>query len=678
MTIGDGQELSFMIGEKEFKAKSEPVDSSKTLLFTATVPNDFFTSSKETKEIKLSSTALAGVKIDTSDTPLNLDNIPKFEKNYFLEARPEIVEITADPKFGEYFTKNDENSIIDFYVKFDAPVEFTPFEQKDLKLTLEPLAADQAVFIDQLDKSGTKDENLLHFQFSIKDNFSNLEEIFPDQIDENGGEIKSKNGTEALTQISETVRNEFTQSHEIKIFEGEQPKIIDLTFSEMIAVGGEINEPINGVASTLQKVSGKVGVEYNQKVTTSFNEGGHPSIEIGGMYTRDDNTGELVDATIRASDGNTLGEVQNYEFTDVYIDVTKVTDVELTPVTLTAEKFISSNETITNEIGATASKIIGDDIKDTINVKYENGEYVFSVGAGPFDESSVFFKSEDYPVDEFELVNYLQADEVEYSIIYAIDSNGREVNYLDEYSNNYKDLSLGFVGSGDAALRAVVPKYDMHDEVFITPLSELQVQIIEMSSDQSSESISSSKDAICEFFGLSEFVLSSPNFINDTDANGNLIVPDDEALAVTLAVLSTMDAVSGSIWSTLDILAPVIAGVATQEQLVSAQALIKSASDLVPYGSGIGYENYHDEIREKFDDLNSFFDVVSIYDYSDNIFDHDFDELDYILDGISLNDLASSEEEAVPDEVINNFENPLNTFDFFEVTKAEHQEWDFE
>jgi hypothetical protein len=432
------------------------------------------------------------------------------------------------------------------------------------------------------------------------------------------------------------------------------------------------------------RVSGAVTVTYSEAVTTEPHMDGPPALFIdfllmdNGEAEPASSSKAIYDALLTRPEGSpNLNESQIYTFNDLYV---VIDDLE-TPgnVTLTASGLGLEMGSVVGAAGVPASSDMPADASvGVVEITKVGEDFEVSVGAGPFIEDSVAIKFEDFG-DGLEFTDGDGAQQ--FRIAVAEDVNGAAVNYLDEFTGLYKDLSLGGQG-GEAALRALIVEGELTSDVFLTPLSELHVRAVEASGDVSSASISDKKSLISQFFGVSDFVNTEASFVNQTDDGGALITPADAETAVALAALSTMDAVSGSLWATLDILAPIFAGIATEDQLASAEALLATAADMTASATGLGYDAYIDQIDALFGQLQEHLRAVEPFSddlvlYSDAL-ELASVEIIYTLDGIDLSSLNASAgaDTTAPaqDEVENSHE-----FQVPEVHYSiEYKEWEIE
>lgn len=587
--------------------------------------------------------------IDTNGLNVALAPFPSLAGQLFVEPQPKITEITAVPDHGEFFHDLDAGTEITFFVTFDGSVSYAG---GDLHLVLNTGDAG-ASFIDQVGPDGAEDDKTLRFKYTLADGIdanSDNRELLPFAINENGGDkVLSANGSEALVQITQDVTDTFAQVHDIR-YDLDQPEIVSLALlaDSLVTDGTIIVRPTDGpdgVARNLLKVSGVVDVLYSEGVVTTD---GPPTLAIDGLYSDQGADAIMAEVTYDEDltrsnvDSPVLNASQKYKFTDLYVVLDDLNDPS--NVALTAIGGLNLNMgRVLGDVAVPASGQLPDNPSvGAVEITKVGDGYQVSVGAGPFIEASVAIKFEDFG-DGLEFTDGDGAQQ--FRIAAAEDVNGAAVNYLDEYTGLYKDLSLGGQG-GEAALRALIVEGELTGDVFITPLSELHVRAVEASGDLSSASINDKKSLISEFFGVSDFVNSEESFINQTDDNGIPITPADPETAVALAVLSTMDAVSGSLWATLDTLTPILAGTATEEQLASVEVLLATAANMTASATGAGYDAYLDRINALFGQLQEHLRAVEPFSdefvlYSDAL-EFDGTEVTYSLNGIDLSSLTAS------------------------------------
>ena len=140
------------------------------------------------------------------------------------------------------------------------------------------------------------------------------------------------------------------------------------------------------------------------------------------------------------------------------------------------------------------------------------------------------------------------------ALIRLLDANGKELDYLDEFTNQLTDFSAATEGFG---LRAIVDtnQIDENDAVVVSPVSELIVRLIDryMNADYAKyQSIVEEK--VAQFFGMSADQNVLPEFITDESFDFNDGVTAGEQYGLSLAVLSVLDGVTGSINQTLSLL----------------------------------------------------------------------------------------------------------------------------
>lgn len=623
--------------------------------------------------------------VDTSSLNVTLTPFPALSGQLFVEPQPKITEITAVPDNGEFFDDLDAGTEITFFVKFDQAISYAG---DNLELVLNTGDAG-ASFIDQVGPDGAEDDKILRFKYTLADGIdanSDNRELLPFALNENGGDkVLSANGSAALVQITQDVTDTFAQVHDIR-YDLDQPEIVSLALlaDSLVTDGTIIVRPTDGpdgVARNLLKVSGVVDVLYSEGVVTTD---GPPTLAIDGLYS--DQGADAIMAEVTYDEDLTRPNVdspvfnasQKYKFTDLYVVLDDLNDPS--NVALAAIGGLNLNMgRVLGDVAVPASGQLPDNPSvGAVEITKVGDGYQVSVGAGPFIEASVAIKFEDFG-DGLEFTDGDGAQQ--FRIAAAEDVNGAAVNYLDEYTGLYKDLSLGGQG-GEAALRALIVEGELTTDVFLTPLSELHVRAVEASGDISSASINDKKSLISQFFGVSDFVNTEASFVNQTDDGGAPITPADAETAVALAALSTMDAVSGSLWATLDILTPIFAGIATEDQLASAEALLATAADMTASATGLGYDAYLDQIDALFGQLQEHLRAVEpvsgeLVLYSDAL-GLDVTEVTYTLDGIDLSSLNASAgaDPTAPaqDEIENSHELPVPEVHY----TIEYKEWEIE
>ena len=585
--------------------------------------------------------------IDSNNLNVALAPFPSLAGQLFVEPQPRIIEITAVPDQGEFFHDLDAGTEIAFFVKFDQSVSYSG---NDLHLVLNTGDAG-ASFINQVGPDGVEDDKILRFKYTLPDGFdanSDNRELLPFAIDENGGNmVLSANGSAALVQITQDVTDNFAQVHDIR-YDLDQPEIVslELVTGSLVTDGTIIvrsTDGPEGIERNLLKVSGIVDIVYSEGVTTTD---ATPKLLIDGLYA--DQGTDAITASATYDEGLTrpnvgssvLNERQKYTFTDLYIEIDDLDNPS--NVALSAIGLDLDNGMVLGAAAVPASGMLPDNPSvGAVKITKVGDDYEGSVGAGPFLETSVAIKFEDFGGE----LEFTDGDsDQQFRIAAAIDINGAAVNYLDEFTGQYKDLSNG-AQDAEAALRALIFEDDSTGDVFLTPLSELHVRAVEASGDLSPTSINDKKNLISQFFGVSDFVNVEASFINQTDEAGRPITPADAETAVALAALSTMDAVSGSLWATLDTLTPIFAGTASEEQLASAEELLATAANMTASATCAGYVAYLDQINVLFDQLQEHLRAVEPFSdelllYS-NVLKFDGAEITYFLDGIDLTSLNS-------------------------------------
>ena len=342
---------------------------------------------------------------------------------------------------------------------------------------------------------------------------------------------------------------------------------------------------------------------------------------------------------------------------------------------------MNDGATIIDAAGVPASgQLPADASIDTVDITFDGASYDVSVGAGPFVENSMTFS-----FDKLREQNDGQGGdndlETDFMVALAKDHNGAGVNYLDEYSGELKDLTLGD-DLQMGVLRAIIPKDNDAKQIFITPLSELHMRAVEASGDFSADNIMRTKTLISDFFGLGEFVHTTPSFVNEFDKDGMTVVPEDMGTAVALAVLSTMDAVSGSLWQTLDILTPVFAGNASSQEMSAAKSLVAEASSIVAHAPDMAYASYAHDIAKSFDQLQVALDEYDQAQASVELWLEDFvaieDDMHFVLDELDLTTLQPSQ-----GGITNQMSTDITeAHDFVNASSApvdiEYREWEIE
>ena len=591
--------------------------------------------------------------VDTNGADVVLDPFPALAGQLFVEPQPKIIEITARPENGEFFDNLDVGTEIEFFVKFDQTVSYAG---TNLELVLNTGDAG-ASFLDQLGPDGQENDKILRFKYTLTDGFeanSDNRALLPFAINENGGDkVLSANGSVALVQITQEVTDIFAQGHDIR-YDLDQPKIVNIALVDgsLSTDGTTIVQSVDGpggMAKNLLKVSGIVEVVYSEGVATTD---GPPTLAIDGLYS-DQGTDAIMamvtydeELTRPNDDSPALNESQKYKFTDLYVVLDDLDDPSA--VVLTATGGIDLNMgRVLGDVAVPASGQLPDNPSvGAVSISKAGDGYTVSVGAGPFIDGSMKITFEDLDGEWQELEFFGEQSAQQFRIAVAEDLNGAAVNYLDEFTGFYRDLSLGGRG-GEAALRAFIGDGELTGNVFLTPLSELHVRAVEASGDVSSASINDKKSLISQFFGVSDFVNTDASFINQMDGSGDLITPADAETAVALAVLSTLDAVSGSLWATLDILTPIFAGTATEDQLTSAEALLATAANMTVSATGVGYDAYLDQIDALFGQLKECMSAIEPFSnelvlYSEAL-EFDETEITYSFDGIDLSSLTTLE-----------------------------------
>ncbi|WP_340245146.1 hypothetical protein [Roseobacter sp. HKCCA2468] len=685
VTSSNAAALTFEFNDGDYVAEYKGGVGTNTLTFDL-VLNDAIALETELKigdaPLKLNGATLVD---DTNALDVTLAPFPALAGQLFVEPQPKITEITAVPDNGEFFDDLDAGTVITFFVKFDHAVSYAG---DNLNLVLNTGDAG-ASFKDQIGPDGQEDAKILRFEYTLADGIdanSDNRELIPFAFNENDGDkVLSANGSDALVQIEDDVQDTFANVHEIK-YDLDQPEIVSfaLVADSLVTDGTVIQRPtdgLGGVDRNLLKVSGVVEVVYSEAVAT---EDGPPTLAIDGLYL--DQGADAIMAEVQYDEDLTRPNVdspplngsQKYKFTDLYVvldDLNAPSDVSLTAI-----GGINLNMgRVVGEVGVPASGQLPDNPSvGAVEITKVADGYQVSVGAGPFIEASVAIKFEEFG-DGLEFTDGDSAHQ--FQIAAAEDINGAAVNYLDEFTGLYKDLSFGGQG-GEPVLRALIVDGELTSDVFLTPLSELHVRAVEASGDVSATSINDKKSLISQFFGASDFVNTEASFINQTDDGGDLVAPADAETAVALAALSTMDAVSGSLWATLDILTPIFAGTATEDQLASAEVLLTAAADITASATGVGYDAYLDQIDALFGQLQEHLRAVEpssdeLVLYSDAL-ELDGTEVTYSLDGIDLSSLNTStgSDATAPsrDEVDNSHELQVPEVHY----SIEYKEWEIE
>jgi hypothetical protein len=688
VTSSKAADLTFEFNDGDYAAEYKEGIGTNTLTFDL-VLNDAISAEAELKigdaPLKLNGAIL----LDTNSLDVALDPFPAMQGQLFVEPQPKIIEIMAIPENGEFFDDLDAGTEIEFFVKFDQSVSYAGDNLQLVLNTGDPGAS----FIDQVGPDGEVNDKILRFKYTLADGIdanSDNGELLPFAINENDGDmVLSANGSAALVQITQDVTDTFEQVHDIR-YDLDQPEIVNLELTQLSTDKTVIERPSDMEGEPPQKllrVSGAVTVTYSEAVTTEPHMDGPPKLFIdfllmdNGANAPASSSVAIYDALLTRPEGSpNLNVSQIYTFSDLYVAL----DDLVTPgnVTLTASGLGLEMGSVVGNAGVPASSALSADAAvGVVEITKVGDDYEVSVGAGPFIEDSVTIKFKDFG-DEQPSLELNEGDIAQqFRIAAAKDVNGDAVNYLDEFTGLYKDLSLGGQ-DGEGALRALIVDGELTSDVFLTPLSELHVRSVEASGDVSSASINDKKSLISQFFGVSDFVNTEASFVNQADDGGDLITPADAETAVALAVLSTMDAASGSLWATLDILTPIFAGTATEDQLASAEVLLATAAEMTASATGVGYDAYIDQIDALFSQLQEHLRAVEPFSddlvlYSD-VLELEGTEITYSLDGIDLSSLtasASADTQATSqDEVENSHE-----FQVPEVHYSiEYKEWEIE
>ena len=231
--------------------------------------------------------------------------------------------------------------------------------------------------------------------------------------------------------------------------------------------------------------------------------------------------------------------------------------------------------------------------------------------------------------------------------------------------------------NGSGVMRALVSGDSAVREVFVTPISELMVQIVETVDTPTSRDINDAKTSIGSFFNVDHFIHTEASFINATDVDGASVHPVDLNLAVALASLSAMDFVSGSLWNTLEVLTPIFLADASTEELVAAQQLIDSSRQITGNSASAEFDLYTDEISDLLAGMSDHVGERITFAPDDLTLVHD--EIEYVLEDIDLNSLVE-QQAAQPFEVLD--EQLAVDLDEAFVTSGggaiEYREWEIE
>ena len=688
VTAGDPDQLTFEFNDGDYVAQYAEGNGSNTITYELLVPaiNAVTELGAANATFELGGSTFT----DSNNLDVDLTDLPAWQGKVYVEPLPKIVEITAVPDQGEFVDDLDAGGQITFFVKYDNPVSY-----QDDKLTLALNSGRSAVFVDQTNPNGEAVNTYLKFVYTLQDGEEAndpAKELLPSALAENGGaNIKTPNGSDARTQISDEVITTFKEAHEI-IYDLSQPAIASFDLINITTDGFTIDRNFGGAQGlkTLLKVSGTVRITYDEPVVTVPAQGDLPELAIFGLLTDEvDGQNNFDPKTGRASysealtrpnvDSPNLNLAQTYEFSDVYIvleDPTALPDVDPNPnkvLLSAAEGLIENMANILGEGGVPASSKlpVDADIGETLPTK--DGGWDITVGAGPFMADSVILVVDDYDLEANDIASSFPQNIHQYQMVYARDANGFEDNYLDEFTGDLKDLST----NGSGVLRALVSGGSEVREAFVTPISELMVQVVESSGSPKKRDIHDAKTLISSFFHVGEFIHTEASFINATDVDGAVLEPVDVSIAVALASLSAMDFVSGSLWNTLEILKPIFLANASTEELTAAQQLIDRTRQIIGSSGSNEFDIYADEISELFAGMSDYLEERrTLLDDGLTIV---HDETEYVLDEIELNSLVEHQTTQSFAPFYEQLAVDLGeTFEPFGSGAIEYREWEIE
>ena len=691
VTSSDPGKLTFGFNDGTYTAQYAQGNGTNTLTFELVVPTINMVT--ELSAVKAALELGGSALIDSNDINVDLTELPAWQGRTYVEPLPKIIEITAIPDDGEFTQDLSAGKQVTFFVKYDNPISYD-----DDKLTLALNSGGSAEFVDQTGPDGEASDVYLKFVYTLQDGEEASDparELLPVALAENdGANVQTLNGSNARVQITENVRTAFKEIHEI-IYDLSQPSIAGFDLINITTTGDTIERDFGSVegAKTLLKVSGAVRINYDEPVATEPAVGVLPELAIPELLTDainelgifDPMTGRAIYSetlTRPAEDSPTLNSAQIYEFSDVYIvldDPDALPDADSNPnevLLSVAEGLIVNMANILGQGGVPASsKLPADPAASIIGnaLPTNNGGWDITLGAGPFIADSVRFDVDDYAIEAHGTSSDESQNIDQYQIVYARDANGFEGNYFDEFTGDLTDLSM----NGSGVMRALVSGDSAVREVFVTPISELMVQIVETVDTPTSRDINDAKTSIGSFFNVDHFIHTEASFINATDVDGASVHPVDLNLAVALASLSAMDFVSGSLWNTLEVLTPIFLADASTEELVAAQQLIDSSRQITGNSASAEFDLYTDEISDLLAGMSDHVGERITFAPDDLTLVHD--EIEYVLEDIDLNSLVE-QQAAQPFEVLD--EQLAVDLDEAFVTSGggaiEYREWEIE
>lgn len=657
VTAGDPENLTFEFNDGDYSAQYSSGNGSDTLTFELVL-----STIEQLTELTASNSALilgGSSLIDSNNRNVDVTTLPAWQGEVYVEPVPEIVEITAIPDLGEFTNDLMVGEEIAFYVKYDMPVEYA-----DDKLTLALNSGSSAEFVSQTGPDGEENTAYLKFVYTLQDGGEandSSKELLPSALAENGGaNVKTPNGSDARTQISEAVVAQFKTDHDI-IYDLSQPAIVSFDLDIQVDPNrSAVERDFGGTkgTKTLLPVSGVVTIIYDEEVVTEPAMDALPELAIVGLLTDEFNSqGNFEPQTGRAAysealtrpDVNTptLNSEQIYEFSNLYIeledpDATSEADPNPNEVLLSAaEGLILNMANVVGQGGVPASSNLPDNPANAVIGKVlptrNNGGWAIDAGAGPFLADSIAFEIDQYFFETVEpLADTLQNTQRFY-MVYAHDSNDGEDNYRDEFTGNLTDLSIG----GNGVLRALVSENSEIQHAFVTPISELMVQVVETLDTPAPQDIHNVKTAISSFFQMGDFIYTEASFINEIDLDGELIAPVDLSVAVALASLSAMDSVSGSLWHTLEILKPVFLADASREELAAAYKLVEGTRQILTTSASLEFEAYANDVDSLLDGMTDH--LVQLVTRADDSLTLVHEATEYALDDIELTSLVEHE-----------------------------------
>lgn len=657
VTAGDPENLTFEFNDGDYSAQYSSGNGSDTLTFELVL-----STIEQLTELTASNSALilgGSSLIDSNNRNVDVTTLPAWQGEVYVEPVPEIVEITAIPDLGEFTNDLMVGEEIAFYVKYDMPVEYA-----DDKLTLALNSGSSAEFVSQTGPDGEENTAYLKFVYTLQDGGEandSSKELLPSALAENGGaNVKTPNGSDARTQISEAVVAQFKTDHDI-IYDLSQPAIVSFDLDIQVDPNrSAVERDFGGTkgTKTLLPVSGVVTIIYDEEVVTEPAMDALPELAIVGLLTDEFNSqGNFEPQTGRAAysealtrpDVNTptLNSEQIYEFSNLYIeledpDATSEADPNPNEVLLSAaEGLILNMANVVGQGGVPASSNLPDNPANAVIGRVlptrNNGGWAIDAGAGPFLADSIAFEIDQYFFETVEpLADTLQNTQRFY-MVYAHDSNDGEDNYRDEFTGNLTDLSIG----GNGVLRALVSENSEIQHAFVTPISELMVQVVETLDTPAPQDIHNVKTAISSFFQMGDFIYTEASFINEIDLDGELIAPVDLSVAVALASLSAMDSVSGSLWHTLEILKPVFLADASREELAAAYKLVEGTRQILTTSASLEFEAYANDVDSLLDGMTDH--LVQLVTRADDSLTLVHEATEYALDDIELTSLVEHE-----------------------------------